>query len=160
VLQFSLCFGFAADFYLNLTNGVFSAVPWFGAFSLLFAVVTPIAGTIGVLSDLFTSKAFIDRLQEVKVPPFFQKICSKIPLLSSESFIVEFGPIGRALQKAGFYIAMVNSFLSVTLVGVSWLTADMYKIEVQANWKELSATMPDMDMNQAMDRVAETVSGL
>ena len=50
LMHFSLCFGFAADFILNVQAGVFSAVPWVGFASLALAIVTPIQGGIGVVS--------------------------------------------------------------------------------------------------------------
>merc|ERR1712166_1051989 len=50
--------------------------------------------------------------------------------------------------------------ISISIVGVSYLTASMYEVAVRANWDSLSADMPDMDMNQAMSRVTSVVSGL
>ena len=158
-----------------------SAVPWAGVFSLALAIVTPFQGGIGVLSDIFTSKRFALRMQEVKVPPFVKKICSKrFPLLGKPSFIIKFGPLGQRLQKLSFYFAVINGSISVAMVAVSYLTAGMYSVRVKANWEpcpdsplclnangtlpecdeSLCAKMPDMDMGMAMERVTLSISGL
>jgi hypothetical protein len=58
---------FVADFIVNYSLGMFDAVPWAGLVSLLLAIVTPVQGTIGALSDMFTARSFVNRLREVKV---------------------------------------------------------------------------------------------
>jgi Ca2+-binding EF-hand superfamily protein len=161
LMHFSLCFGFAADFAINITAGIFDAVPWAGVISLCLALITPIQGGIGVIGDLFTSKRFALRLKEVKVPAFLAKNCSsRFPILGQPSFIIKFGPIGARFQQASFYLSMVNGFLSLIIVGISWLTAPMYAVDVKAKWADLSASMPDFSMEDAMARVSGVVSGL
>jgi hypothetical protein len=161
LMHFSLCVGFAADFAISITAGVFDAVPWAGVVSLCLALVTPIQGGIGVVGDLFTSKRFALRLKEVKVPAFLASRCSsRFPILGQPSFIIKFGPIGARFQQASFYLAMINGFLSLIIVGVSWLTASMYTVEVKAKWAELSVSMPGFSMEDAMSRVTGVVSGL
>lgn len=139
-MHFSLCFGFAADFALNMSLGLYSAAPHVGMLSLLLAIVTPIQGTIGILSDILTSRKFATRLKEVKVPPILRKLCAK--RFIKESIVIEFGPIGKYLQRLSFFSGMVNIFVSVSIVGMAYLTADMYKYTVKANWDELSVDMP------------------
>eukprot|EP01047_Picozoa_sp_COSAG01_P048014 COSAG01_NODE_4638_length_4859_cov_7.638967_4_plen_297_part_01 len=161
LMHFSLCVGFAADFAISITAGVFDAVPWAGVVSLCLALVTPIQGGIGVVGDLFTSKRFAPRLKEVKVPAFLAKNCSsRFPILGQPSFIIKFGPIGARFQQASFYLAMINGFLALIIVGISWLTASMYAVEVKAKWAELSVSMPGLSMENAMSRVTGVVSGL
>jgi hypothetical protein len=113
-----------------------------------------------VLSDIFTSKRFKLRLKEIKVPAKIRKCFPKYFPLGRESFVLHFGPIGKALQQASFYVAASNTFIAVMIVGVTKLTSAMYAISVKANWQELSVDMPDLDMDQAMSRVTGTVSGL
>jgi len=160
LMHFGLCFGFIMDFIYNLEMGMYSAVPWAGAFSLGLAIVTPFQGTIGTLSDLFTSKKFALRMKEVKVPGFIRKFFPKIFPIGRESFIIKFGPIGQRLQKLSFYFAMVNGFISATMVAISWLTASMYAIHVKANWATLQHEMPGMDMDMAMKRVTMSISSI
>lgn len=161
LMHFSLCFGFAADFIQTYKLGIFSAAPWVGVCSLALAIVTPIQGTIGILSDIFTNKKFKFRVQEVKVPAKIRAVCSsRFPILGRESFIIEFGPIGAKLQKLTFYASMVNGFVNMVVVGVSYLTADSYAVSLKANWAELSADMPDLNLEDAMSAVTATVNGL
>lgn len=134
-MHFGLCFGFAVDFYTNLTAGIYAAVPWAGAFSLLLALVTPIQGVVGLLAGILCSPKFNTRIQEFVVPGFMHKIvkCIPIPAVRArpnrafvcvcvpawsggpqslrvrvqlrDSYIVKFGPIGQKLQQLSFYIA-------------------------------------------------------
>eukprot|EP01048_Picozoa_sp_COSAG05_P009419 COSAG05_NODE_773_length_7441_cov_3.657042_1_plen_267_part_10 len=107
-MHFSLCFGFAADFVLSLRAGVFSAVPWVGVASLSLALVTPIQGGIGLISDVLTSRRFALRMKEVVVPKWLSRNCSRrVPILGKPSFIVKFGAIGAKFQQASFYFAII-----------------------------------------------------
>jgi hypothetical protein len=161
LMQFSLCFGFVADFVLNLQAGVFDAVPWVGVTSLAMAIATPAMAAVGTIAGIFTQPQLLNRMLEVKVPPFVRKFFPKIFPIGRESFIIKFGPIGKYLQQLSFYMSTVNGFISMCIVGVSWLTAEMYRIDVMANWDELQLTMPEgMSLDQAMDRVSGSVSGL
>ena len=110
---------------LNLQMGVYSAVPWAGFFSLALAIVTPFQGFVGVAADFFTSKRFNMRVKEVVVPPWVRKMLSKrFPVLGKPSFIVKFGPLGLRLRNLSFYCSMINGFISATMVGIAWLTAE------------------------------------
>ena len=134
LMQFSLCFGFFADFFINLKAGVFDAVPWVGVTTLAMAIFTPVMAFVGTVAGVFTQPQLIDRLLEVKVPPFVRKFFPKIFPIGRESFIIKFGPIGKHLQKISFYLSAVNSFVAISIVGISWLTAQMYRIKVLAQW--------------------------
>jgi len=57
-------------------------------------------------------------------------------------------------------MAMVNTFISFTIVGVSYITADSYAITLKADWETLSKDIPDMSVEQAMSRISGTVNGL
>ena len=160
LMHFGLCFGFFMDFWYNLQAGIYNAVPWAGAFSLGLAIVTPFQGGIGILSDLFTSKALALRMKEVKVPAFIRKWFPAVFPIGRESFVIKFGPIGQKLQKISFYFAMVNGFISATMVAISYLTASMYAIHVKANWDTLQYEMPGMSMEMAMKRASMSISGL
>jgi hypothetical protein len=130
MMQFSLCFGFVGDFVMQLNAGVFDAVPWVGVTSLAMAIVTPVMATVGTLAATFTQPQLLNRLMEIKVPPFVRKSFPKIFPMGRVSFVIKFGPIGRYLQKLSFYLGMMNGFISVTIVGISWLTAEMCKYTV------------------------------
>ena len=108
-MQFSLCFGFVGDFLIQLNAGVFDAVPWVGVTSLAMAFVTPVMAAIGTLASAFTQPQLINRLLEIKVPPFVSKKFPDVFPIGRESFVIKFGPIGRYLQKLSFYICMTNS---------------------------------------------------
>eukprot|EP01043_Picozoa_sp_COSAG02_P021702 COSAG02_NODE_1110_length_14511_cov_30.804122_1_plen_2917_part_00 len=161
LMQFSLCFGFVADFVVNFQAGVFDAVPWVGVTSLVMAIVTPAMAAVGTIAGICTQPQLLDRMLEVKVPPFAQKFFPNVFPIGRESFIIKFGPVGKYLQQLSFYMSTVNGFISMVIVGVSWLTAEMYRIDVLANWDELQLSMPEgMTVEQAMDRVSGSVSGL
>lgn len=161
LMQFSLCFGFAADFALNLRAGVFDAVPWVGIASLAMAIVTPVMAAIGTVAGICTRPQLLNRMLEVKVPPCVRQCFPKFVPIGRETFIIKFGPVGNYLQQLSFYMSTVNGFISMVIVGVSWLTAEMYRIDVMANWDELQLSMPEgMTVEQAMNRVSGSVSGL
>ena len=145
-MHFGLCFGFATDFILNLQAGIYSAVPWAGAFSLLLALVTPIQGVVGLLAGVLCSPKFNTRIQEFVVPGWLFKIRSKIKCLPPlrESYIVKFGPIGQRLQQLSFYISTFSTCISVAMGAISYITADMYAVYVRADWKNLQLEMPGM----------------
>jgi Ca2+-binding EF-hand superfamily protein len=160
--MFSLTLGFFADFFVNLTNGVFAAAPWVGMCSLAMAIVTPIQATIGVLSDTFTAKRFLNRVQEFRVPKFLKKIplLNKFKAFAQGSFIVNFDKVGAFLQELSFRFGMLNMFIAMAIAGMSYVTATMYAIQVRANWDEMSLEMPDYTMDQAIAKVEATVNGL
>ena len=160
LMQFSLCFGFFADFFISLQAGIFDAVPWVGVTSLAMAIVTPAMAAVGTLASTFTQPQLLNRMMEIKVPPFVRKFFPKIFPIGRESFIVKFGPIGKYMQQLSFYMSTVNAFISMSIVGISWLTAEMYRIDVMSNWDELQLSMPGVSMEDAMDRVSGSVSGL
>ena len=58
--------------------------------------------------------------------------------------------VGRYLQTLSFYMGMINGFISATIVGISWLTAEMYRIKVRAEWDTLSLSMPGVSLDDAM----------
>lgn len=111
-MQFSLCFGFIGDFIVQLNAGVFDAVPWAGATSLALALVTPIMATVGTLAATLTQPRLLNRILEIKVPPFIRRKCPGIFPIGRESFVIKFGPIGRYMQKLTFYLGMVTGSLS------------------------------------------------
>ena len=73
------------------------------------AFVTPVMAAIGTLASAFTQPQLINRLLEIKVPPFVSKKFPDVFPIGRESFVIKFGPIGRYLQKLSFYICMTNS---------------------------------------------------
>jgi hypothetical protein len=159
----ALCFGFAADFVISFSLDLYTAAPLAGVISLLLAISTPIQGTIGVLSDVFTTKRFSNRIKEVKVGPFMQKVGRCLPSrfgLGHESMVIQFGVIGTRLQNVSFHMALVQLFFSVTIVGMCYLTSSMYALSVKANWHELTELHDTFTREQAMARVQATIMGL
>eukprot|EP01046_Picozoa_sp_COSAG06_P011011 COSAG06_NODE_618_length_13744_cov_19.800220_3_plen_202_part_00 len=46
------------------------------------------------------------------------------------------------------------------MVAITWLTADMYQIQVKAQWETLKLDMPDLTMEMAMKQITMTIGGL
>ena len=97
--QFSLCFGFLADFITNALAGVYSAVPWAGGFTALLALVTPAQGFVGTLAAICNSEKFAGRVQEYTVPEFFLRDKYELP----KKFKVFFpGPLKMIAHRMRF----------------------------------------------------------
>lgn len=144
------------------------------------SLVTPIQGAIGTIAGLCNNPKFNTRIQEVVVPKFMFKLkfalpgplkCIKLkspfpPILRRlpggmrESYVVEFGPIGKHFTQLSFYVSTVASCISIGMAAISYMTADMYEVNVRANWENLKVDMPDFTMDEAIGRVKSSVGGL
>ena len=67
----------------------------------------------------------------------------------------------QVFTQLAFYVSTVASTISIGMAAISFMTKDMYEVNVRAAWENgLSDAMEGFSMQEAMDRVSSSVGSL